>query len=273
MALPELGGQGPHSQATARSFSSYQRMSHGCLVHERRLGRSEFPSIEHVKEPKGKQAEGGEQHANIGVAHPPLLFRSCFEPSGRVRDFEEPERNTIKLISDADFAPEFVETVVGPFQFSNRDDKFSTSKQGDRWADAAPSYINRLRAWQVSHQSWHTRTPSRSCLPKRAEGYDVKFRAGSEVAALRVKDGRLRGVQTQSGNRTNGRQAEATNTMVFCTPMNGFVRFAGTLEFSGVNHEIRRPRLEQLTNGKPSGKQSLSPHHSERMIGLCMVLK
>jgi len=34
---------------------------------------------------------------------------------------------------------------------------------------------------------------------------------------------------------------------VFCTPMDGFVRFAGTLEFSGVNHEIRRPRLEQLT--------------------------
>lgn len=36
--------------------------------------------------------------------------------------------------------------------------------------------------------------------------------------------------------------------MVFCTPMDGFVRFAGTLELSGVNHEIRRPRLEQLTN-------------------------
>jgi D-amino-acid dehydrogenase len=35
--------------------------------------------------------------------------------------------------------------------------------------------------------------------------------------------------------------------MVFCTPMDGFVRFAGTLEFSGVNHEIRRARLEQLT--------------------------
>lgn len=35
---------------------------------------------------------------------------------------------------------------------------------------------------------------------------------------------------------------------VFCTPMEGFVRFAGTLEFSGVNHEMRRPRLEQLTN-------------------------
>jgi D-amino-acid dehydrogenase len=35
---------------------------------------------------------------------------------------------------------------------------------------------------------------------------------------------------------------------VFCTPMGGFMRFAGTLEFSGVNHEIRRRRLEQLTN-------------------------
>ncbi len=34
---------------------------------------------------------------------------------------------------------------------------------------------------------------------------------------------------------------------VFCTPMDGFVRFAGTLEFSGVNDVIRRPRLEQLT--------------------------
>jgi D-amino-acid dehydrogenase len=34
---------------------------------------------------------------------------------------------------------------------------------------------------------------------------------------------------------------------VFCTPMDGFVRFAGTMEFSGLNHDIRRPRLEQLT--------------------------
>ncbi|HYM13496.1 MAG TPA: FAD-binding oxidoreductase [Bryobacterales bacterium] len=35
---------------------------------------------------------------------------------------------------------------------------------------------------------------------------------------------------------------------VFCSPMDGFVRFAGTMEFSGINHEIRRRRLEQLTN-------------------------
>jgi len=34
---------------------------------------------------------------------------------------------------------------------------------------------------------------------------------------------------------------------VFCTPMNGFVRYAGTMEFSGLNHIMRRPRLQQLT--------------------------
>ena len=34
---------------------------------------------------------------------------------------------------------------------------------------------------------------------------------------------------------------------VFCTPMDGFVRFAGTMEFSGLNHEVRRSRLQQLT--------------------------
>ena len=34
---------------------------------------------------------------------------------------------------------------------------------------------------------------------------------------------------------------------VFCTPMNTSVRFAGTMEFSGENDEIRPERLNQLT--------------------------
>lgn len=36
-------------------------------------------------------------------------------------------------------------------------------------------------------------------------------------------------------------------TSVFCTPMDTFVRFAGTMEFSGENDVLRRARLEQLT--------------------------
>jgi D-amino-acid dehydrogenase len=34
---------------------------------------------------------------------------------------------------------------------------------------------------------------------------------------------------------------------VFCLPMDTVVRFAGTMEFSGANRVMRRPRLEQLT--------------------------
>jgi len=36
-------------------------------------------------------------------------------------------------------------------------------------------------------------------------------------------------------------------TSVFCTPMGDRLRLAGTMEFSGLNHRMRRPRLEQLT--------------------------
>jgi len=35
---------------------------------------------------------------------------------------------------------------------------------------------------------------------------------------------------------------------VFCTPMGGFLRLAGTLELSGTNHTIVRPRLQNLTD-------------------------
>lgn len=34
---------------------------------------------------------------------------------------------------------------------------------------------------------------------------------------------------------------------VYCTPMGSFLRLAGTLEFSGLNHDMREPRLSQLT--------------------------
>lgn len=36
---------------------------------------------------------------------------------------------------------------------------------------------------------------------------------------------------------------------VFCADLGGFVRLAGTLEFSGLNEDMRRSRLEQLTIG------------------------
>ncbi|MCG8603709.1 FAD-dependent oxidoreductase [bacterium] len=38
-----------------------------------------------------------------------------------------------------------------------------------------------------------------------------------------------------------------SETSVFCTPMDGFLRLAGTMEFSGLNHVMRPSRLRQLT--------------------------
>ncbi len=46
---------------------------------------------------------------------------------------------------------------------------------------------------------------------------------------------------------------------VFCTPMDGFVRFAGTLEFSGLNHDVRRPRLDQLARAAALYMDGIGP--------------
>ena len=50
-----------------------------------------------------------------------------------------------------------------------------------------------------------------------------------------------------SGERSVGVTCILAEMSVLCTPMTGFTRLSGTLEFSGVNHEIRPRRLEQLT--------------------------
>lgn len=50
---------------------------------------------------------------------------------------------------------------------------------------------------------------------------------------------------------------------VFCTPMGGLVRFAGTLEFSGENHRMRPRRLEQLTESAKEYLQGVGDTTSE----------
>ncbi len=129
-------------------------------------------------------------------------------------------------------------------------------------------------------------------MAKRAERHGAKFQTTSEVVALSIANGCVRGVQLPNGESiqtdsvvlasgaytvpllrelgirfplqaAKGYHRDCENkpgsapllshacvlgeNMVFCTPMNGFVRFSGTLELSGVNHDLRRPRLEQLT--------------------------
>jgi D-amino-acid dehydrogenase len=134
-------------------------------------------------------------------------------------------------------------------------------------------------------------------LADRARRRGASIRTGCSVREVRVRSGRVEGVQLADGevvtadvvilaggaytveltrplgirlplqpakgyHRDRALTDGATPALrracllgefgVFCTPLDGFVRFAGTLEFSGVNERIRRPRLEQLTNAARS---------------------
>jgi D-amino-acid dehydrogenase len=68
-----------------------------------------------------------------------------------------------------------------------------------------------------------------------------------------------------AGAPTPGIACVMAETSVFCTPMGRFTRLAGTMEFSGVNHELRRGRLEQLTSSAKGYLKGVgdAPHHSE----------
>jgi len=130
-------------------------------------------------------------------------------------------------------------------------------------------------------------------LAERARRRGARIRTGCSVRGVRVRSGRVEGVQLADGEVVTADvvilaggayTVELTRPLglrlplqpakgyhrdrvltdgatpplhqacllgefgVFCTPLDGFVRFAGTLEFSGLNERIRRPRLEQLTN-------------------------
>lgn len=51
----------------------------------------------------------------------------------------------------------------------------------------------------------------------------------------------------EGGARLPGLTMMLGERYVFCTPMGGFLRLAGTLELSGLNHTIVQPRLRNLT--------------------------
>ena len=79
----------------------------------------------------------------------------------------------------------------------------------------------------------------------RKFGLRLPVRAGKGYHRdLEIEDA---GSRVDAGSRLLDIACVLAETSVFCTPMAGFTRLAGTLEFSGVNHEMRPRRLEQLT--------------------------
>ena len=53
------------------------------------------------------------------------------------------------------------------------------------------------------------------------------------------------------------------------TPMAGFTRFAGTMEFSGINHKIRRERVNAIANLAPTYYNGLEISQQERDAAKC----
>lgn len=105
---------------------------------------------------------------------------------------------------------------------------------------------------------------SRSAAAVRTAAGDIE--AGAVVLAAGAYGGRLardldvalpivaaKGYHLDVENGAWGRASRVdeacllVENSVFCTPLPGRLRLAGTLEFSGVNHDIRRDRLAQLT--------------------------
>lgn len=76
---------------------------------------------------------------------------------------------------------------------------------------------------------------------------DLSARLGTSLPVQPGK-GYHRDVAVGEGGAPPMRIACVINeSSVFCTPMRDVVRFAGTMELSGLNHLLRRERLEQLT--------------------------
>lgn len=80
--------------------------------------------------------------------------------------------------------------------------------------------------------------------------------AGSWSSRISKKLGIKLLLQAGKGYRINTKQdtgitvpAILTERKVAITPMNGFTRFAGTMEIAGINHDINSVRVEAIANG------------------------
>lgn len=83
-------------------------------------------------------------------------------------------------------------------------------------------------------------------------------------------------LQAGKGYRINvERPLDITIPAVLCeakvaiTPMKGFTRFAGTMEFSGINHHIRKERVEAIANTAQAYYRDLEIQAEERSQAQC----
>ncbi|MBW8241632.1 FAD-dependent oxidoreductase [Muricauda oceani] len=105
---------------------------------------------------------------------------------------------------------------------------------------------------------------------------EVVFAAGSWTSELSKKINLNLPLQAGKGYRMD--VAEPTHiTMptilmekkIAITPMEGFTRFAGTMEFSGINHTIRKERVEAIAKGAESYYKGLRIPEEAKKNAMC----
>lgn len=94
---------------------------------------------------------------------------------------------------------------------------------------------------------------------------EVVLAAGSWTSDLSKKIRLQLPLQAGKGYRINMEEptgitfpAILMEKKIAVTPMEGFTRFAGTMEFSGINHTIRKERVEAIARGVESYYEGLS---------------
>jgi len=107
---------------------------------------------------------------------------------------------------------------------------------------------------------------------------EVVLAAGSWSGHLAKKLGLNLSIEAGKGYRINVQKetgikmpAILMEAKMAVTPMKGYTRFAGTMEFSGINHHIRKERVESIANGAKSfynGLEISSEAKNEAQCGL-----
>lgn len=105
---------------------------------------------------------------------------------------------------------------------------------------------------------------------------DVVFAAGSWTSKLSKKLGVRLPLQAGKGYRINvetptniSMPAILMEAKMAVTPMDGFTRFAGTMEFSGINSKIRKERVEAIAQGAARYYKGVKIPDSDKQNAQC----
>lgn len=100
--------------------------------------------------------------------------------------------------------------------------------------------------------------------------------SGAWSARLARQSGTDLPLQAGKGYRINvARELPISYPAVLCeskvavTPMKGFTRFAGTMEFSGINHHIRRERVEAIASQSATYYKNVQINTEEKQNAQC----